>query len=92
MIQLKSFLSVLRLALQGKSLDNITLSSLAPASSKNLVTKTSLVILSKREYPLTSNFPSGLESLQVRLVSLLFGTDISDHERSISPFFYNLPL
>ena len=57
---------MLRLALQGKDLDNITLSSLAPASAKNLEPpKTSLVILNKKDYPLTTNFPSSLESLQV---------------------------
>ena len=66
MIQLKSFLSVIKLALQGKSLDNITLSSLAPASTKNLEPpKTSMVVLNKKDYPLTKNFPSSLESLQV---------------------------
>ena len=70
-IQLKSFLSVLRLAVQGKSLDNITLSSLAPASAKNLEPpKTSMIILDKKDYPTTKNFPSSLESLQVCLETI----------------------
>ncbi|XP_045177512.1 leucine-rich repeat protein 1-like isoform X2 [Mercenaria mercenaria] len=65
-IQLKSFLNVLRQALQGKNLDSITLSSLAPASAKNIEKpKTNLVITTKRDYPLTKNFPMSLESLQV---------------------------
>ncbi|XP_033736258.1 leucine-rich repeat protein 1-like [Pecten maximus] len=65
-LQLKNFLSVLRLGAQGKSLDNITLSRLAPASSKNVEKpKTRLIINSRKEYPLTTNFPSRLEFLQV---------------------------
>ncbi|XP_060083868.1 leucine-rich repeat protein 1-like, partial [Ylistrum balloti] len=65
-LQLKNFLSVLRLGAQGKSLDNITLSRLAPASGKNVEKpKTRLIINSRKEYPLTTNFPSRLEFLQV---------------------------
>ncbi|OWF38646.1 leucine-rich repeat protein 1-like [Mizuhopecten yessoensis] len=65
-LQLKNFLSVLRLGAQGKSLDNVTLSCLAPASGKNVEKpKTRLVINSRKEYPLTTNFPSRLEFLHV---------------------------
>lgn len=65
-LQLKNFLSVLRLGEQGKSLDNITLSCLAPASSKNVEKpKTKLIISTRKDYPLTTNFPSRLEFLQV---------------------------
>ncbi|KAL4237485.1 repeat protein 1 [Mactra antiquata] len=65
-IQLKSFLNVLKQALQGKQLDNITLSSLAPASKKSVEKpKTKMVIMSRKEYPMTSSFPWSLESLQV---------------------------
>lgn len=65
-LQLKNFLSVLRLAAQGKDIKNVTLSTLAPASTKNVEKpKTKMVILTKRDYPLTTNFPYSLEQLQI---------------------------
>lgn len=65
-IQLKSFLNILKQAVMGKELDNITLSSLTPASNKQVEKpQSSMVILSRKDYPLTKNFPMSLESLQV---------------------------
>ena len=65
-VQLKGFLSVLRLGAAGRSIDGVTLSTLAPASSKQVAgLKTKLVITSRRAYPQTSAFPHALESLRV---------------------------
>ncbi|KAK3604597.1 hypothetical protein CHS0354_027451 [Potamilus streckersoni] len=65
-LQLKNFLSVLRLAMQGKTPENTTLSMLAPASAKNVERpKSKLIILSRKEYPITTDFPSSLEYLQI---------------------------
>ena len=65
-MQLKGFLTVVRMALQGENLEKVTLSSLAPVSAKTVEKlKTKLAIKSKREYPLTTNFPSQLVHLSV---------------------------
>ena len=64
-MQLKGFLTIVRMALQGENL-KVTLSSLAPVSVKTVEKlKTKLTVKSKREYPLTTNFPSQLEHLIV---------------------------
>lgn len=57
---------MLKLAFQGKGLDNITLSTLAPAPA-NIAEKlkTRLTITCRKDYPITSNFPSSLENLSV---------------------------
>ncbi|KAL5009047.1 hypothetical protein ScPMuIL_014628 [Solemya velum] len=65
-VQLKCFLSVLRQAVQGKELDRLKLSVLAPASTKNVEKpKSKLCILHRKDYPLTTNFPGSLEQLQI---------------------------
>ena len=54
------------MALQGENLEKVTLSSLAPVSAKTVEKlKTKLAIKSKREYPVTTSFPSQLEHLIV---------------------------
>ncbi|CAH1791746.1 unnamed protein product [Owenia fusiformis] len=70
-IQLKSFLNLIKLGSQDKNLDNITLSSLAPASLKSVEKpKSRMTILSKKDYPLTSNFPSSLTYLAIQQCTL----------------------
>lgn len=65
-LQLKSFLNLVKVGAQGKDLDKVTLSSLSIPSAKKIEKpKTKLVILSRRDYPMTTNFPSSLEQLQV---------------------------
>ncbi|WAR19640.1 LLR1-like protein [Mya arenaria] len=65
-IQLKSFLNVLRQVVQGKTLDKTVFSVLAPVTTKKIERpKTVMVITTKKNYPLTTNFPSTLETLQV---------------------------
>ena len=55
----------------GESIEHITLSVLAPASAKNVEKpKSKLIILSRKEYPLTTNFPSSLLHLQVSTCKL----------------------
>lgn len=65
-IQLKSFLSVVRLGHQGNDLSKVTLSSLAPASAKQVEKpKTKMVVLTRKDYPITTGFPTSLTSLRV---------------------------
>ena len=65
-MQLKGFLTVIRMALQGESLDKVKLSSLAPVSAKTVEKlKTKMTIRNKREYPITTGFPSQLKHLVV---------------------------
>ncbi|KAK3092859.1 hypothetical protein FSP39_007993 [Pinctada imbricata] len=65
-LQLKNFLSVLKTAAQGKVLDNVTLSTLAPANSKSVEKpKSKMTIKDRKDYPLRENFPQSLEKLQV---------------------------
>lgn len=53
-------------AAQGQSIDHITLSVLAPASAKNVEKpKSKMIVTSRKDYPLTTNFPSSLINLQV---------------------------
>ncbi|KAK6180712.1 hypothetical protein SNE40_008713 [Patella caerulea] len=65
-LQLKNFLNLLRSASQGKELERITLSALAPASARNVEKpKSKMVVLTRKDYPITTNFPSSLVHLQV---------------------------
>lgn len=65
-LQLKNFLNLLKKAAQGETIDHITLSVLAPASAKNVEKpKSKMIVTSRKEYPLTTNFPSSLISLQI---------------------------
>ena len=65
-MQLKGFLTVVRMALQGDSLEKVKLSSLAPVSAKTVEKlKTKMTITSKRDYPITTGFPSQIENLVV---------------------------
>lgn len=64
-MQLKNFLYVLRLSMKGNCLDHVKLSSLAPASSKQVEKpKTKMIILNRKDL-LTSNFPCSLTILKV---------------------------
>lgn len=68
---LKNFLSAARLAHRGSTTDTLALSSLAPARARDVEKpKKKLTILSKKDYPLTSNFPYSLEQLQVSYCKL----------------------
>ena len=59
-------MTVVKLASQGQSLEKVTLSSLAPAGTKLIEKlKTKLTVLCRKDYPITTNFPKGLETLQV---------------------------
>lgn len=65
-IQLKAFLSTIKMIVDGKKLDKTTLSVLAPASSKAVEKlKTRMSIKTKSEYPITKGFSSTLEYLQI---------------------------
>ena len=65
-IQLKSFLSVVRLGHQGNDLSKVTLSSLAPASAKQVErVRSKMVVTTRRDYPITTGFPISLTSLRV---------------------------
>lgn len=68
---LKNFLSAARLAHRGSDTDTLTLSTLTPARARDVEKpKKKLTILSKKDYPLTSNFPYSLEQLQVSYCKL----------------------
>ncbi|KAK7904345.1 hypothetical protein WMY93_016952 [Mugilogobius chulae] len=63
---LKSFLSAARLADRGSETSSLPLSTLTPVRARDVEQpKKKLSILSKKDYPLTSNFPYSLEQLQV---------------------------
>ncbi|XP_067681160.1 leucine-rich repeat protein 1-like [Haliotis asinina] len=65
-LQLKSFLTLVRAGAQGQNLERVTLSSLAPASTKQVEKpKTELTVMSRKEYPVTCRFPASLEVLAV---------------------------
>lgn len=58
-------------AAQGQSIDHITLSVLAPASAKNVEKpKTKMTVTSRKDYPVTTNFPSSLINLQISTCKL----------------------
>ncbi|XP_038075684.1 leucine-rich repeat protein 1-like [Patiria miniata] len=67
-LQLKNFLSVLKLGYKGQSSDlsKVHLSTLTPATTAQVERpKTKLVILRRSDYPVLERFPKGLESLRV---------------------------
>ncbi|XP_022103702.1 leucine-rich repeat protein 1-like isoform X2 [Acanthaster planci] len=67
-LQLKNFLSVLKLSYKGQSsgLSKVHLSTLTPATTAQVERpKTKMVILKRSDYPISQRFPKGLESLQV---------------------------
>ena len=69
-VQLKSFLMVLKKIADGKDVQNLTLSALQPVSTKQLEgPKKKLVVTKRGDYP-TSGFPSTLTHLQVSAVRL----------------------
>lgn len=68
---LKNFLSVARLAERGTDPSSIPLSKLTPVRAREVEQpKKKLTIVSKKDYPLTSNFPYSLEQLQVSYCKL----------------------
>ncbi|XP_048830851.1 leucine-rich repeat protein 1 isoform X2 [Brienomyrus brachyistius] len=68
---LKNFLSAARLAHRGSDSDTLPLSTLTPVRARDVERpKKKLAILSKKDYPLTSNFPYSLEQLQVSYCKL----------------------
>ncbi|KAJ7345335.1 hypothetical protein JRQ81_001285 [Phrynocephalus forsythii] len=69
--QLKTFLSAVRLAHRGTSEENLPLSALIPPKASEVEKpKTKMTILSKKDYPLTPNFPYTLEHLQASYCKL----------------------
>ncbi|KAM9354416.1 leucine-rich repeat protein 1 [Pholidichthys leucotaenia] len=63
---LKNFLSAARLADKGSDTSSLPLSTLTPVRARDVEQpKKKLTIVSKKDYPLTSNFPHSLEQLQV---------------------------
>ncbi|XP_069493496.1 leucine-rich repeat protein 1 [Ambystoma mexicanum] len=68
---LKTFLSAVRLANQGCDIDTLPLSSLTPAKTSEIEKpRMKMIITSKRDYPLTKNFPYSLEHLQTSYCKL----------------------
>lgn len=68
---LKTFLSAVRLANQGCDVELLPLSSLTPAKTSEIEKpRTKMIITSKRDYPLTKNFPYSLEHLQTSYCKL----------------------
>ncbi|XP_056152215.1 leucine-rich repeat protein 1 isoform X2 [Lampris incognitus] len=68
---LKSFLSLVRLADRGSDASSLPLSTLTAVKAKDVEKpKKKLTIVSKKDYPLTSNFPYSLEHLQVSYCKL----------------------
>ncbi|KAF6721851.1 Leucine-rich repeat protein 1 [Oryzias melastigma] len=68
---LKNFLSAARLADKGNDASSLPLSTLTPVRARDVEQpKKKLTIMSKKDYPLTSNFPYSLEQLQVSYCKL----------------------
>ncbi|NXU55580.1 LLR1 protein, partial [Turnix velox] len=68
---LKNFLSAVRLAHQGTDTGALPLSTLRPAKTSDVEKpKTKMIITSRRDYPLTKNFPHSLEHLQTSYCKL----------------------
>ena len=69
-LQLKSFLMVIKKVMDGKEIQNLTLSALQPVSTKQIEgPKKKLVVLKRGDYP-TAGFPPTLSHLQVSGVRL----------------------
>ncbi|NWU34019.1 LLR1 protein, partial [Hylia prasina] len=70
-INLKTFLSAVRLAHQGNDTGVLPLSPLVPAKNSDVEKpKTKMIITSRRDYPLTKSFPFSLEHLQTSYCKL----------------------
>lgn len=70
-IQLKAFLGVVCQAFHGKELNQKSLSPLGPATSSQMDRlQTRLVIVDKKDYPVTTNFPPYVESLTISLLAM----------------------
>ncbi|XP_034714441.1 leucine-rich repeat protein 1 [Etheostoma cragini] len=68
---LKNFLSAARLADRGSDAGSLPLSTLTPVRARDVEQpKKKLSIVSRKDYPLTSNFPYSLEQLQVSYCKL----------------------
>lgn len=68
---LKNFLSAARLADRGSDTSSLPLSTLTPVRARDVEQpKKKLTIVSRKDYPLTSNFPYSLEQLQVSYCKL----------------------
>ncbi|NWI93082.1 LLR1 protein, partial [Pitta sordida] len=68
---LKTFLSALRLAHQGTEAGALPLSTLVPVKNSEVEKpKTKMIITSRRDYPLTKDFPYSLEHLQASYCKL----------------------
>ncbi|KAG7510882.1 leucine-rich repeat protein 1 [Solea senegalensis] len=68
---LKNFLSAARLADRGSDASSLPLSTLTPVRARDVEQpKKKMTIVSKKDYPLTSNFPYSLEQLQVSYCKL----------------------
>ncbi|NXY82449.1 LLR1 protein, partial [Alcedo cyanopectus] len=68
---LKTFLSAVRLAHQGTDNGALPLSALVPAKASDVEkAKTKMIITSRKDYPLTKNFPHSLEHLQASYCKL----------------------
>ncbi|XP_007561192.1 leucine-rich repeat protein 1 [Poecilia latipinna] len=68
---LKNFLSAARLADRGSDTSSLPLSTLTPVRARDVEQpKKKLSVMSKKDYPLTSNFPYSLEQLQVSYCKL----------------------
>ncbi|XP_062974347.1 leucine-rich repeat protein 1 [Elgaria multicarinata webbii] len=69
--QLKTFLSAVKLAHRGTNEENLPLSALVtPKASEVEKPKTKMIITSRKDYPLTQNFPYSLEHLQASYCKL----------------------
>ncbi|XP_066486458.1 leucine-rich repeat protein 1 [Tiliqua scincoides] len=69
--QLKTFLSAVKLAHRGTDEATFPLSTLVPPRASEVEKpKTRMTIMSKRDYPLTRNFPYSLEQLQASYCKL----------------------
>lgn len=67
-LQLKNLLSVIKLGHLDRKcdLENIHLSALNPAKTSQVERPpTKMVVLNRKDYPITTNFPKSLESLQI---------------------------
>ncbi|XP_070577246.1 leucine-rich repeat protein 1-like [Ptychodera flava] len=65
-VQLKNFLSAIRLAHQNTGLDKLQLTPLTKAKTSQVEKpQTRMVVMKQRDYPLTKAFPSTLESLKI---------------------------
>ena len=69
-VQLKSFLMVIKKVMDGKEIQNLTLSALQPVSTKQIEgPKKKLSVMKRGDYP-TAGFPSTLQQLQVTGIRL----------------------